>query len=476
MKLHWKIFISLIAGLIVGLFYQHRSVTINITSANKYEASEEVKNYKNVTIEYDDTGIWIEDRCKLNRSIKDQVISNKTSGFIFQVADKTGTIFVRLLKMLVVPLVFISVVLGISNVGSGRRLGRLGIKTIGFYLSTSLIAIVIGLSLANIIRPGAGLETQECFQGKNLQTPDSLADIVLRMIPTNPFEAMSVGSITVDKSTSEVSTSPDMLGIIFFSIVLGVCINLVGGDVKKRIVQVFGDFYQVIIKLASLIISLAPYGVFGLIVSKVATSGVGTFMLVGKYMLTIVLGLSLHILVVLPIIFYLVTQISPLKHYRAMASAMTTAFSTSSSSATLPVTTECVRNNVGASKEVTGFVLPLGATVNMDGTALYECAGVLFIAQVLGIDLDLSAQVVVVVTALLASIGAAGIPSAGLVMIFIVTEAVGIPSDSAGWIIGIMLAVDRPLDMLRTMVNVFSDSTGAAIIAHSEGEKLYNLE
>ena len=215
---------------------------------------------------------------------------------------------------------------------------------------------------------------------------------------------------------------------------------------------------------------------FGLIVSKVATSGVGRFMLVGKYMLTITLGLSIHILVVLPIIFYLITRINPLKHYRAMASAMTTAFSTSSSSATLPVTTECVRNNVGASKEVTGFVLPLGATVNMDGTALYECAGVLFIAQVLGIDLDISAQIVVVVTALLASIGAAGIPSAGLVMIFIVTEAVGIPSESAGWIIGIMLAVDRPLDMFRTMVNVFSDSTGAAIIAHSEGEKIYNLK
>ena len=476
MKLHWKIFISLLAGLIVGLFYQYRPVTITALSPNKLYVSEELENYKNVTVEYSDKGFFRDDRCDVNKSVKDQIIDGKTAGMIFQVAEKSGIIFVRLLKMLIVPLVFVSVVLGISNVGSGKRLGRLGVKTIGFYLSTSLAAIVIGLSLANIIRPGAGLEAQECFKGKSLQTPDSLADIVLRMIPTNPFEAMSVGSITVDKTTSEVSTSPDMLGIIFFSIVLGVCINLVGGGVKKRIVQIFSDFYQVIIKLASLIISLAPYGVFGLIVSKVATSGVGTFMLVGKYMLTITLGLSIHILVVLPIIFYLITRINPLTHFRAMASAMTTAFSTSSSSATLPVTTECVRNNVGASKEVTGFVLPLGATVNMDGTALYECAGVLFIAQVLGIDLDISAQIVVVVTALLASIGAAGIPSAGLVMIFIVTEAVGIPSESAGWIIGIMLAVDRPLDMFRTMVNVFSDSTGAAIIAHSEGEKIYNLE
>ena len=476
MKLHWKILIALLAGFMVGLIFQYRSVDITVPESNlSYAENYTDSNYKRVRVS-SNSYQSIDDLCLLNESIKKQVIDNKTSGFIFQLAEKIGIIFVRLLKMLIVPLVFVSVVLGISNIGSGKRLGRLGAKTIGYYLSTSLIAIVIGLLLANLIRPGAGIESQECFQGKDLQTPNSLIDIVIRMIPTNPFEAMSVGTIKVDPTTSQVSTSPDMLGIIFFSIVLGVCINLVGGDVKKRIVQLFGDLYKIIIKLASIIISLAPYGVFGLIVSKVATSGLGAFILVGKYMLTITIGLSIHILVVLPLIFYFTTGISPLRHYRAMATAMTTAFSTSSSSATLPVTTDCVRNNVGVSKEITGFVLPLGATVNMDGTALYECAGVLFIAQVLGIDLDLSAQIVVVITALLASIGAAGIPSAGLVMIFIVTEAVGIPSDSAGWIIGIMLAVDRPLDMFRTMVNVFSDSTGAAVIAHTEGENIYKLK
>ena len=172
--------------------------------------------------------------------------------------------------------------------------------------------------------------------------------------------------------------------------------------------------------------------------------------------------------------FFILTKISPLKHFKAMASAMATAFSTSSSSATLPVTMKCVKENVKASKEVSGFVLPMGATINMDGTALYECAGVIFISQVLGVELTLSQQFIVVITALLASIGAAGIPSAGLVMIFIVTQAVGFNNDEVAMIIGAMLAVDRPLDMLRTMVNVTSDSIGTAIIAHSEGEKLYD--
>ena len=472
MKLHWKILISLSLGLIVGLYYQGRSVSISVHS-NQAGVSSEISKYQNVSAIYNDSEIIINNECDLTQSIQKRVVSAKTSGAIFQVIDKVGVIFVRLLKMLIVPLVFISVVLGITNVGSGKRLGRLGFKTLTYYLCTSLFAIVIGLTLANVIEPGSGIDTQTCFKSKELKTPDSLIDIVVRMIPTNPFEAMSVGTISVDRDSSKVSTSPDMLGIIFFSVLLGICINLVGGDIKKRLSQLFSDLYEVVTKLASLIISIAPYGVFGLIVSKVGTSGTDTFILVGKYMITIALGLSIHILIVLPVIFYMLTGINPRKHYTAMASAMTTAFSTSSSSATLPVTTKCVRENVGASKEVTGFVLPLGATVNMDGTALYECAGVLFIAQVLGIDLGLAEQTIVVITALLASIGAAGIPSAGLVMIFIVTEAVGIPAMDAGLIIGIMLAVDRPLDMLRTMVNVFSDSTGAAIIAHSEGERIY---
>ena len=225
--------------------------------------------------------------------------------------------------------------------------------------------------------------------------------------------------------------------------------------------------------ITGIIISFAPLGVFGLITKVVAISGFGLFAAVGKYMFTIAGGLAIHILIVLPLIFYFITGIHPKKHYRAMSSALATAFATSSSNATLPVTMRCVEENAGVSNKASSFVLPMGATINMDGTALYECAGVLFISQVLGIDLSLTGQFTVVITALLASIGAAGIPSAGLVMIFIVTQAVGFQDADVAVIIGAMLAVDRPLDMMRTMVNIFSDSIGASVIAHSEGEALY---
>ena len=210
-----------------------------------------------------------------------------------------------------------------------------------------------------------------------------------------------------------------------------------------------------------------------LITKIVAISGFGFFAAVGKYMLTIAGGLTIHILIVLPLIFYFLTGINPKRHYRAMSAALATAFATSSSNATLPVTMRCVEENAGVSNKVSSFVLPMGATINMDGTALYECAGVLFISQVLGIDLGIAGQFTIVITALLASIGAAGIPSAGLVMIFIVTQAVGFQDADVAVIIGAMLAVDRPLDMMRTMVNIFSDSIGASVIAHSEGETLY---
>ena len=234
----------------------------------------------------------------------------------------------------------------------------------------------------------------------------------------------------------------------------------------------FFDYgFQAMMKLTHGIITLLPIGVFGLITKAVASAGFGLFKAVGLYMITITIGLTIHWLIVLPIIFYLLTRINPLKHYRAMAPAFMTAFSTSSSGATLPVTMDCIENEAGVSNKTTSFVLPLGATINMDGTALYECAGVLFISQAIGFDLNIAQQFVIVLTAFLASVGAAAIPSAGLVMIFVVLDAVGIGDHpEVGVIVGTMLAVDRPLDMFRTMVNVTSDSIGAVVIAKSEKE------
>lgn len=411
LKLHWQILIAMAIGICLGLTFQ-----------NIYHGNPE--------------------------------------GLIYSCVTSLGVIFVRLLKMVIVPLIFTSIVTGVSGIGGGKSLGRIGIKTFLYYLTTSLFAIIIGLTLTNLIQPGQGVSIgqQNTFDATQLNKPGSPADILIRMIPVNPFSAVASG---------------DMLGIIFFAIILGVGLTRINSKHSDVLRSFFNASFELMMNITQLIIKLAPLGVLGLITKVVSTSGVGIFTAVGKYMLTIAGGLSIHFFIVLPILFYLLTGINPKRHFTAMASALATAFATSSSNATLPVTMRCVTQNAAVSNKVGSFVLPMGATINMDGTALYECAGVLFISQILGIDLTISMQFTIIITALLASVGAAGIPSAGLVMIFIVTQAVGFQDADVAIIIGTMLAVDRPLDMMRTMVNIFSDSIGASVIAHSEGETLY---
>ena len=372
-----------------------------------------------------------------------------------------GDIFIRLLKMVIVPLIFTSIIIGVSSIKDRSKIGRLGFKTFLYYISTSLIAILIGLFLANTIEPGVGASTITdvgSYDTSKLNSSNSILDILKRMIPLNPISALANG---------------DMLGIIFFAIFFGIVLSFVESKHSSNILALVNSIYHVVMKMTQIVIKCAPLGVFGLMTKAVSNSGLSIFKELGLYALTIASGLSIHLFIVLPLILFFVVRVNPISHFRAMASAMVTAFSTSSSSATLPVTMGCVKDNVKASNEVTSFVLPMGATINMDGTALYECAGVLFIAQALGIDLNASQQFIVVITALLASIGAAGIPSAGLVMLFIVTNAVGLNSESVALWVGSMLAIDRPLDMFRTMVNITSDSVGVAVIAKSEGEKLY---
>ena len=417
--LHWQILISMILGILVGTYIKNNFLLI---------------------------------------------LSSDILIALYDLFVSFGVIFIKLLKMIIIPLIFTSIIVGVSSIGATKRLGTIGIKTILYYMCTSLFAILIGLFLTNILKPGVNYSDNETllnstsYDYENLNTPDSTADIFIRMIPENPISAAANG---------------DILSIIFFTILLGISITMLPKDNKETLTNFFTALFNAVMYLTQMIIKLSPIGVFGLMVKTVSVSDLNLFYSVGKYMLTIAFGLSIHLFFVLPIIFFITTRINPIIHFKAMASAMATAFSTSSSSATLPVTIKCVNENIKTSKEVSGFVLPMGATINMDGTALYECAGVIFISQVLGIELTLSQQFIVVITALLASIGAAGIPSAGLVMIFIVTQAVGFNNEDVAVIIGAMLAVDRPLDMLRTMVNVTSDSIGTAIIAHSEGEKLY---
>jgi len=377
-----------------------------------------------------------------------------------RVVEPLGVIFIRLLKMIIIPLVVLSIITGVAGVGSSKKLGRLGIKTLAYYLGTSLLAIILGLILVNLIQPGkvADLPPDLSFSPEQLHKPDSPLDVLIRMIPVNPFAAAVEG---------------DILGLIFFSILVGFGIIQVSQGIKEKILPPIEAAFEVVMKIVHIIIRLAPIGVFGLIVQMLNQDlGTAFFKAVGLYMVTITVGLSIHFLIVLPLIYYLFLRKNPIDQFRNMASALATVFATSSSLAALPVTMECVEDNIGVSNKIAGFVLPLGATINMDGTALFECIGVLFIAQVMGVPLGLEQQLLVVLTALLASIGAAAVPSSGLVMIFIVLEAVGIQGEMVGVIVGTMLVVDRPLDMYRGLVNIFSDSVGAVIIAKSEGEEL----
>jgi len=380
------------------------------------------------------------------------------SGAIFSSITAFGTIFIRLLKMVIVPLIFSSIVSGVASVGEGKSIGRLGLKTFLYYFVSSILAIVIGLTLTNILQPGVGADIPvgHDFSAENINTPQSPGDLLINMIPLNPVAAASSGH---------------MLGIIFFSIFLGVAITRVTPDSRKILQNIFNSFFEVMMKITEYIIKLAPLGVFGLITKTVSTAGIGLFKTVSLYIFTILAGFLIHMFVVLPALYYLTTRINPIYHFKAMISAMVTAFSTCSSNATLPVTMSNVEKKAGVSNTISSFVLPMGATVNMNGTALYECAGVIFISQVLGMKLTLAQQFIIALTALLSAIGAAGIPAAGVVVIFIVTQAVGFKESDIAAIIGVMLAVDRPIDMFRTTVNIFSDSMGAVIVAKSEGEK-----
>jgi len=388
------------------------------------------------------------------------IIFSKSLGSYSSFAEPLGDLFVRLLKMVTIPLVILSMITGVSNIGTTSKLGWLGVKTVGYYLSTSFLAILIGLFLVNWIRPGLSVNLPNKDLVSPLELPDPVPplDLVLRIIPTNPLKAAVNG---------------DMLAIIFFSLIFGICVSRIGGERKNRLAEILEDAFQVMMEMTRLVILIAPIGVFGLAV-KLGNQNMGGdfFKAVGLYMTTIATGLTVHLFFVLPLIYYIFTRKNPVRQFVGMANALATVFATSSSLATLPVTMECVRKNLGVSKTVSGFVLPMGATVNMDGTALFECVGVIFIAQVMGVDLSVSQQALIVFTALLASIGTAAIPSAGLVTIFIILETVGLKGEIVSIIVGAMLAADRPLDMYRGIVNIFSDSVGAVVIARSEGESL----
>jgi len=363
-------------------------------------------------------------------------------------------IFLRLLRMVIVPLVVSSLIVGTTSIGDAAKVGRLGLKAGVYYVLSSGAAILAGLLAVNLMRPGIGADLPVSAIPEQLATHvDSLGDIIIRIIPDNPFRAMVEG---------------DMLGIIFFALLAGLFTNRLPVAPRQSITGFASALFELMMHITDFVIRLAPLGVFALMAKLVGTAGVEVFGPLALYMVTVLISLGVHALVTLPLALWTVAGIAPWKYANALAPALLTAFSSSSSSATLPLTLDCVERRAGVPNQVSSFVLPLGATVNMDGTALYECVAAIFIAQVYGISLSLGQQVVVFATALLASIGAAGIPMAGLVMMAVVLRAVGLPMEG----VGLILAVDRVLDMCRTTVNVWSDTVGAAVVARWEGYEI----
>jgi proton glutamate symport protein len=370
------------------------------------------------------------------------------------VAEPLAELFLRLLRMAIMPLIITSIISGVVSVGNARGLGRLGIKTFSYYILSSFIAILTGLILVNLFSPGAGAEIGlEKSPQEVAAATQSIQDLLLRIIPENPFQAAARG---------------DVLPVIFFCILFGYFITRLDVGPRKQLSEFFRAAFDTMMKLTQVVVWSAPLGVFGIIARIVAQTGFSAFKSLGFYFLIVLTGLFIHAFINLPILIRFIGRVNPLKHYRGMPTALLTAFSTCSSMVTLPLTMSAVTENSGVSKKVASFTLPIGATVNMDGTALYECIATIFIAQVYGIDLSLGQQVLVVITALLASIGAASVPMSGLVMMSIILKAVGLPLEG----VAIILAVDRVLDMFRTTVNVLSDSVGSVIVARLEGESM----
>ncbi|MGH7564578.1 MAG: dicarboxylate/amino acid:cation symporter [Gemmatimonadota bacterium] len=374
-----------------------------------------------------------------------------------------GDLFIRLITMIVVPLVFASILIGVASLGDLTKLGRIGVKTIVYYLVTTAIAIMIGLTLANIVQPGSRLAPDikdrllADFAGAaetsiaQATAKHSVVDTLLDIVPTNPAASMA---------------EANMLQVIFFALVFGVALTYMDREKADPVIRLMDAVNEAMIQLVHLVMKVAPYGVFALIAAIIGQYGLGILKTLIVYSLVVVVGLAIHMGVVYPTAVRLLAGMNPLHFFRGIAPAQLVAFSTSSSNATLPVTMECVEENLGVSEEISAFVLPLGATINMDGTALYQGAATIFIAQVYGLELSLSQQLMVLLTATLASIGAAGVPGVGMITLALVLKTVGIPLEG----IALILGVDRILDMCRTTVNITGDASCAVFVAATEGE------
>jgi len=401
----------------------------------------------------------------INLKLIENVISIEREKTIATQIKWLGDIFIRLLNMIAIPLVLASLLVGAASLGDIKKFARIGGKTLSFYLITTAIAVAIGLICANIIKPGEKMQVETkarllTVYGKDVEKKldsfkeyDAVQEIV-NLVPKNPFAALS---------------NAEMLQIVFFAVLLGLVLSLIPKSKGEPVIKIFDGFSEAMIKMVDLIMLTAPIGVFALISATVGEFGFDILQTLFWYAATVLIGLVIHTFGVYALILKLFSKLKVSTFFKGMRKAQTIAFSTSSSAATLPVNMECCQENLGVSKSITSFVLPLGATINMDGTALYQGVAAVFIAQVFGMDLNLMQQLTIVLTATLASIGTAPVPGVGIIMLIIVLKSVGIPEEG----IALILGVDRILDMCRTITNITGDAAVAVAVASSEGEILH---
>lgn len=492
-KLHHKILLGLILGAIFGLLLSVNKYELEITYKGK--KTEVVKNWESIEFVDPTSNLTVkkfgrEDQLKilnyfqnLSKDLKDKLVVVVSIGELsednlerkyfekVQKIDKVktiplhikpvGTVFIRLLMFIAIPLVLASLIVGASSLGDLKKVGRIGLKMLLFYSITIAIAITIGLSLTNTIEPGKRLseDAKEKLMvefAPNVQSRIQEAielnviNTIVNIVPTNPISALA---------------NSEMLQIVFFALIVGVTLTAIPKEKAEPVIKFFDGFSNMMIKMVDYIMKIAPYGVFALISATISEFGFDILQTLFWYAITLLLGLFIHQFLVLGTFVKVFANMNPVKFFRGIREVMLIAFSSSSSAATLPVNFECCEANLGVPKTITSFVLPLGATVNMNGTSMYQAVAAVFIAQVYGVELHISEQLVILLTALLASIGTAPVPGVGIIMLIIVLRSVNIPEEG----IALILGVDRFLDMCRTVVNVSGDSAATVIIAKSEG-------
>lgn len=493
-KLHHKILLGLLLGVIFGVIFGVNKYELEITQKDKKK--EVVKNWETVEFLDPTSNVIIktfgsEDQLKilsyfqnLKEDFKDKIVvvvnykkvteSERYEKKYFEKVYKIdkvktipiqikpiGTIFIRLLMFIAIPLVLSSLIVGASSLGDLKKVGRIGLKMLAFYSITIAIAIIIGLSLTNTIEPGKRLsadakeklmvEFAPNIQSRIQETIElNVINTIVNIVPTNPIYALA---------------NSEMLQIVFFALIVGVTLTSIRREKSEPVIKFFDGFSELMIKMVDYIMKIAPYGVFALIAATISEFGFDILQTLIWYAATLLLGLFIQQFFVLGAFVKVFAKMSPIRFFKGIREVMLIAFSSSSSAATLPINIESCEVNLGIPKNITSFVLPLGATINMNGTSMYQAVAAVFIAQVYGLELHISEQLIILLTALLASIGTAPVPGVGIIMLIIVLRSVNIPEEGIALIIG----VDRLLDMCRTVVNVSGDAAVAAIVAKSEG-------